>query len=159
MGRYRFGKSSRKNMSGVRVEIILLATRVIAKSEFDFGIPRDGGFRTAEDQQRLYNSRDANGNRITKADGIKKLSYHQSGNALDIFLYHSEVPGGRAKACWKCYDKYKAVADLFKAEFLLMQEEGLFSKEEELVWGGDWKWKDRPHFQISLIEKLEDHAY
>lgn len=155
MSGYRFGKNSRRNMKGVRKEIILLAHRVLSKSPYDFGIPRDGGLRTVEDQQRLYDTRDAEGNRITNCDGIEKLSYHQSGNALDIFLYHSEVPGGRPRACWKCVHLYEEIADLFKAEFKLMQEEGLFSKDEELIWGGDWKWKDRPHFQISPIKEDE----
>lgn len=149
---FNFGRNSRKNMIGVRRELVLLANRVLKKSQYDFGIPRDGGKRTDEDQLRLYNTK-VDGKRITKADGIKKKSYHQTGEALDIFLYHSHIEGGRKFACWECHDLYKETADLFKEEFKLMQKEGLFTFNEELIWGGDWKWKDRPHFQISKVEK------
>jgi len=155
MNRHRFGESSRNNMKNVRKELVQLANRVLKKSPHDFGIPRDGGKRTEEDQQRLYNTR-VNGKRVTNCDGIKKLSYHQSGEALDFFTYHSHIDGGRKVACWNCKDKYYEIADLFKLEFQLMQDEGLFSCSEELTWGGDWKWKDLPHLQISQIKEIEE---
>jgi len=155
MQKYKFGKNSRDRLHGVREELILLANRVIAKSENDFGIPRDGGIRTIEDQQRLFNTL-IDGKRVTKCDGIKKLSKHQSGEAIDIFLYHSHKKGGRKFACWKCLDKYEEIAELFKNEFNLMKGEGLFLENEFLEWGGEWKWKDFPHFQISRKKKIEE---
>ena len=87
MNRFRFGKNSRKNMEGVEEMIIKLAERVLAKSDNDFGIPKYGGKRDEAIQLELYNTRDKNGKRITKCDGVKKLSYHQSGWALYICLH------------------------------------------------------------------------
>ena len=150
---FKFGKSSRNNMEGIRNEVKKLANRVLGKSIHDFGIPRHGGFRTAETQKKLYDSRDRKGKRITKCDGVKKLSYHQSGNALDIFTYHNHQVGGRRVACWKCTYIYEEIAELFKNEFNLIKEEGLFLENEFLEWGGDWKWKDLPHFQIVKKEE------
>lgn len=159
MRKYRLGKNSRKNMEGIREELSLLAHRVIAKSKNDFGIPKFGGKRSVEDQQYLYSiGRKIEKHRkpITKVDGIKKESYHQSGNALDIFLYHSHKEGGRQRACWSCTELYGEIANLFKHEFELMKDEGLFSKDEVIEWGGDWRWKDYPHFQIVNIEKDDE---
>lgn len=139
MGDFKLGKNSRKNIKGVRDSIITLIERVLEKSEHDFGIPRYGGLRTAQEQNNLFHQIP----RITQKDGFNKISYHQSGNAFDIFIFDEHG------ACWACKEKYKEVADLFKAEFDLMKEEGLFKNEETLRWGGDWvRFKDLPHFEI-----------
>lgn len=146
MSDFKFGRSSKKNMKGVRETIIQLAERVLSKSNHDFGIPKYGGKRTPQEQNNLYHSR-VNGKRVTQLDGFKNKSYHQSGNALDIFIYDEH--DGKMKACWSCKEKYKEVADLFKQEFDLMKSEGLFEENEILIWGGDWKrFKDEPHFEI-----------
>ncbi len=84
---------------------------------------------------------------MTQLDGYLKKSYHQSGEALDIFVYDEHG------ACWKCGNKYKDIANLFKSEFDLMKREGIFCKHEFLRWGGDWsKFKDLPHFEIRTIQ-------
>ena len=139
MGNYKFGRSSKRNMKDVRPNLILLAERVLAKSPHDFGVPKYGGKRTAQEQNNLYHKRP----KVTHLDGFKKISYHQSGNALDIFIYDEHG------ACWDCKSKYKEVANLFKQEFDLMKSEGLFEENEVLIWGGDWiRFKDLPHFEI-----------
>lgn len=139
MGKFKLSKSSKKNISGIRKSIIELVERVLAKSEHDFGIPGNGGLRTKEQQRKLYKQRP----RVTWVDGFRVRSYHQSGNAVDIFIYDEH------KACWECKDKYHHVADLMKLEFKLMQDEGKFKCEEELRWGGDWKKHiDLPHFEV-----------
>ena len=139
MEEYKFSRNSKKNMKGIREEIIQLAERVLAKSPHDFGVPKYGGKRTPQEQNNLFHQIP----KVTQIDGFKRKSYHQSGNALDIYVYDEHG------ACWDCKDKYKEIADLFKSEFQLMQDEGLFKCEEELRWGGDWiKFKDLPHFEI-----------
>ena len=46
-------------------------------------IPQFGGYRTAEEQNSLYNKKP----RITYKDGYQNMSYHQTGNAFDIYAY------------------------------------------------------------------------
>jgi peptidoglycan L-alanyl-D-glutamate endopeptidase CwlK len=139
MSDFKLSKNSKENIKGVREEIKALVNRVLAKSPHDFGIPGYGGKRTAQEQNNLFHQRP----RVTQLDGFKKKSYHQSGNAFDIFIYDEHG------ACWACRDKYKDVAVLIKEEFKLMQQECIFDEKEKLEWGGDWiRFKDIPHFQI-----------
>lgn len=138
MKNFRLSRNSKNNLKGVREEIKTLVDRVLVKSPHDFGIPRDGGLRTAERQNELFNQIP----KVTSCDGYHKLSYHQSGNAFDIFIYDEHG------ACWECTWKYDDVSEIVKAEFKIMQDEGLFSKDEIIRWGGDWRNPDRPHFEI-----------
>lgn len=142
MGNFKLSRNSKKNIKGIREEIILLINRVLAKSPHDFGIPKYGGLRTPQEQNNLFHQKP----KITWLDGFKKKSYHQSGNAFDIFVYDEHG------ACWECKHKYKELADLFKEEFNSMKSEGLFKKNEVLKWGGDWiRFKDLPHFEIREV--------
>tara|TARA_R110000772_G_scaffold241859_2_gene354221 strand:+ start:274 stop:705 length:432 start_codon:yes stop_codon:yes gene_type:complete len=136
---YKLSKNSKKNIKDVDSRLKTLVNRVIKKSPHDFGIPGNGGFRTAQEQNNLFHQRP----KVTQLDGFKNKSYHQSGKAFDIFIYDEHG------ACWDCVKKYKEVADIIKSEFDSMKEEGIFNVEETLQWGGDWtRFKDLPHFQI-----------
>lgn len=142
MKKFRLSRRSKKRLEEVNSKLKLLITRVLDKSPHDFGIPRHGGKRTAEEQNSLYNQVP----RVTWLDGYIKLSYHQSGNAFDIFIYDEHG------ACWKCEFKYHEVAEIFLKEFDLMKKEGIFSENEVLKWGGHWKrFKDLPHFELRTI--------
>lgn len=149
MANFKLSKNSKKHLKDVREGIKVLVDRVLKKTEVDFGIPQYGGKRTAQEQNNLFHKR-INGKRVTQLDGFKRKSYHQSGNAFDIFVYDEHG------ACWDCIEKYKYLADLFKEEFKLMIEEQQnedidcwFEDGEQLYWGGDWKrFIDRPHFEI-----------
>lgn len=126
----------------------MLIDRVLSKSPHDFGMPEYSGKRTTKDQQFLYSiGRTIQLDRkpVTWIDGVDKISIHQLGMAWDIYIYDEHG------ACWDCHHKYKEVADLFKEEFKLMQEEGHFCTCEKISWGGDWRpeRKDEPHFQIT----------
>jgi len=147
MKEFKLSRRSKSNIKGVRKEIMILIERSIKKSEIDFGIPNYGGIRTPQEQNNLYNTK-VNGKRITHLDGFNTISYHQSGEAWDIFAYFDK------KAQWnyedkKTLDSYILLDKLFKEEFDLMKEEGLFEEDEVLIWGGDWiKFKDYPHHEI-----------
>lgn len=90
----------------------------------------------AQGRTRLF---DANGNRlgiVTKAKGGQSI--HNYGLALDIVLINNR------QASWQTnidFDKdgradWMEVVNIFKAN--------------GWEWGGDWKFKDRPHFQKAL---------
>ena len=137
---FKLSKSSNKNIKGIDKRLIKLIGRVLIKSDIDFGIPTSGGKRTAQEQNNLFHQRP----KVTQLDGFKNKSYHQSGSAFDIFVYDEHG------ACWDCKVKYKQIADLFKEEYKIMKQEGIFEDVEIFSWGGDWiRFKDLPHFQIS----------
>ncbi len=143
---YKLSNNSKDNLRGVKSPLFALVERSLKKSPHDFGIPRDGGKRSAERQHELYEigrTKEKDRKPITWLDGYDRKSYHQSGMAFDIFVYDEHG------ACWDCKWKYKEIADVIKSEFVKMQKEGHFCKCERLVWGGDWEtFKDLPHFEV-----------
>lgn len=146
MADFKLSKNSKKHIKGIREGLKVLVERVLKKSPHDFGIPSTGGFRTPQQQNNLFHQRP----KVTQLDGFKRKSYHQTGNAVDIFVYDEHG------ACWSCKEKYKEIADLMKEEFKLMKEEQKdsdgdcwFEEDEQLYWGGDWiRFKDIPHFEV-----------
>ena len=126
---YKLSKRSRERLNGINPILIQIVEEAIKESPYDFGIPSFGGLRTAEEQHYLFNKK------VSKCDGYNKKSYHQSGNAFDIYAY---VDG---KASWK-HEYYKPIAEhimkIAKEQF-----------DTELSWGGNWtSFVDLPHFQI-----------
>ena len=79
---YKLSKRSLSRLDGIRSVLIATIVEGIKNSPYDFGIPQYGGLRTAEDQLELYNKG------VSKCDGVKNKSYHQSGNAFDIYIFH-----------------------------------------------------------------------
>ncbi|MCT4590518.1 MAG: M15 family metallopeptidase [Carboxylicivirga sp.] len=129
---FEFSNRSLKRLEGVNPQLIELMKKAIARSPIDFGIPADGGKRTAERQKELYDKG------VSKCDGTITKSYHQSGNAVDVYAY---VDG---KASWD-------------VEHLAMIAGVVLSVAAEMNlnvrWGGTFgsrvfKGWDRPHFEI-----------
>lgn len=125
---FKFGSKSKKILSTVDADLILIANRALELTRVDFGFPSTGGLRTAEDQNRLF----LDGK--SKADGYDKLSNHQSGNALDVYAY---VDG---KASWDMGHLSMVASAMLQAASEL---------NISLQWGGLWKnFVDAPHFQL-----------
>ncbi len=126
---YKLSNRSRSRLDGINPVLIEIVEEAIKDSPFDFGIPQSGGLRTAEDQNKLFNQK------VSKCDGYAKKSYHQSGNAFDIYAY---VNG---RASWET-KHLKPIA-----EHILKVAHECFNVD--LTWGGNWpNFKDLPHFQI-----------
>jgi len=125
---FRFSSTSLVRRSHVDKRLIEISDLALTLSVIDFGVPRYGGIRTAEEQRDLYDAEKSN------CDGTVKLSNHQMGKALDVYAY---VDG---KASWDRYDLSMVAAAMLQAASMLGYK---------LKWGGLWaKFKDYPHFEL-----------
>ena len=131
----QLSKTSRERLKGIKPVLIDIIEAAIVTSPIDFGIPQDGGLRTAYRQNEMYaQGRTKSGAKITNADGFKKISRHQSGEAFDIYAF---VDG---KASWDVNHLTTAARHLQAVALTF----GV-----ELEYGGDWKkFSDFPHLQI-----------
>lgn len=122
---FKLSNRSKSRLKGIKPVLIDILEKGITDSPYDFGIPQLGGYRTAEDQNSLYQKgRSKPGKKITFRDGYKKKSYHQTGNAFDIFIYIN------GKASW---DK-----DMLEAVAKHLQKIAKDDYSIDLIWGGDW---------------------
>lgn len=125
---YKLSEKSKERMKGVDDRLQQVAHAALTISKIDFGIPRDGGVRTAERQKELFDDK------ASKCDGYKNKSYHQTGKALDFYAYVS------GKASWDELHLAMVATALLQAASLL----GV-----RLEWGGNFKnFKDFPHIQL-----------
>tara|TARA_B110000211_G_C13766690_1_gene415683 strand:+ start:108 stop:503 length:396 start_codon:yes stop_codon:yes gene_type:complete len=130
---YILGRKSLENLKGVNPILIEILERALEISSFrkdgvDFTIINTAGIRTPQEQNRLFREG------VSNADGYKKISKHQTGDALDVVPY---VNGG---ASWD-------EKELLKVAVCMLQA----SKElgYNLKWGGFWRtFKDLPHYQL-----------
>lgn len=84
--------------------------------------------RTPEEQHKLFIQRP----KVTKADSWQSI--HQYGLAFDIvMLYDKDNNGSFELASWEVNKYWLQVVEYFKLK--------------GWEWGGDWKFKDAPHFQ------------
>lgn len=126
---YKLSQTSFNRLKGINPILIDIITTAIQTSPLDFGIPNDGGLRTAERQNELFKAGKS------KLDGHKKIGKHQLGKAFDIYAF---VDG---KASWQ-RNHLTIIANhivkVAKNEFNV-----------DLIWGGNWKgFVDMPHFEI-----------
>ena len=127
---YRLSKRSLGRLQDVNPLLIAIAADAIRNSPYDFGIPQHGGKRTADEQNLLFN------NKVSKCDGFIKKSYHQTGNAFDIYAY---VDGKASWATKHLEPIARHIQGVAKDNYNI-----------DLTWGGDWRgFKDMPHFQIN----------
>lgn len=143
---YKLSQKSKERIKDINPILRSIIEDGIKNSPYDFGIPRDGGFRTAQRQKELY----AKGRTTAqlKAKGITDVegrpdkakitwtlkSYHMTGNAFDIYAY---VDG---KASWDLKYLEPIARHLQKIAF---NDYGV-----QLDWGQDLWGKDGAHFQI-----------
>jgi peptidoglycan L-alanyl-D-glutamate endopeptidase CwlK len=129
---YTLGTTSKKELSKVNQLLQYLVEHTITGSTIDFGIVKLGGIRTAEEQHQLYL------HKVSKCDGVKNKSYHQSGNAIDI------IPYVQGKYTWNDKEAFKTINTSIQQVWVEMD-----NKQYNLCWGGNWKtFIDMPHYEL-----------
>ncbi len=106
--------------------------------------------RTFAEQDALYaQGRTKSGSIVTKAKGGQ--SYHNYGLAIDIVLIlDTDNNGTFETASW---DNKKDFDKDGRADW---QEVVSIFKRYGYEWGGDWKFKDTPHFQKTFGKSIND---
>ena len=142
---YRFSSRSLDRLEYVDPILIKILKEAIKDSPYDFGIPRDGGFRTFRRQEELYARGRTTEQLIEKGIvGIEGRpdksritwtlkSMHMTGKAFDIYAYVDK------QASW----------DLKYLEPIARHLQEVALKHGVVLnWGQDLLGKDGAHFQI-----------
>ena len=144
---YSFSQSSLDKMEKVHPKLVEVMKEAIENSPFDFRIT--DGARTTEEQFALYQKgRTLPGPKVTNCDGKKFKSNHQIksdgfGHAVDIFPCGVVENGVYRKfTSEEGYDEKKL--KLIANHILAVAK----SKNINIEWGGNWKMKDTPHFEL-----------
>lgn len=125
---YKLSSKSKERLEGVDERLIKVIDLALTITNIDFGIPGDGGLRTAERQKELFDKK------VSKCDGYINKSYHQTGKAFDVYSY---VNG---KASWDRNHLTQVAA-------AILQSAGMLGYVVE--WGGLFNgFVDMPHFQL-----------
>ena len=127
---YKFSQRSLNNLMNVDEKLVLICNELIKR--IDFTVIE--GYRTRERQKELFNKG------FSRIDGISKKGKHNyfPSRAVDIIPYkkgHNPFDGSKESE-----DMFYELAEQFKK----------VAKELNIAitWGGDWEFKDLPHFQI-----------
>ena len=145
---YSFSEQSIRLFKNVHPNLIKIMKAAITNSPYDFRIT--AGARTAEEQNALYQiGRTRKGAIVTKADGYKSKSNHQIkadgyGHAVDIFICGKYDENGN-------YVKFTSEEGYDEKKLKLIANHILAvakSKNVNVEWGGNWKMKDTPHFEL-----------
>ena len=144
---YSFSQTSLDKMEKVHPKLVEVMKEAIENSPFDFRIT--DGARTTEEQFALYQKgRTLPGPKVTNCDGKKFKSNHQIksdgfGHAVDIFPCGVVENGVYRKfTSEEGYDDKKL--RLIANHILAVAK----SKNIHIEWGGNWKMKDTPHFEL-----------
>jgi len=136
---FKLSQNSIDRREGVDSRLIEINDLALTISPIDFGIPEYGGIRTDLEQHILF----AEGK--SKADGVIKKSYHQTGEALDFYAY---VNG---RASWEEDHLTVIAAAHLQAASILGYglEWGGFWESNKLINGIPYGW-DMAHVQLKV---------
>jgi hypothetical protein len=119
-----------KNMDGVSPYLQMTIIRAISISPVDFGVLETGGERTASMQYNIFKEG------FSKCDGYEKLSYHQSGNALD------KVPYIGGKYTWSNKQAFIDIYYAWREAEALLRKLNMIPDDIFFHHGLFWNWKD-----------------
>ena len=122
---FKLGPRSIARLRGVHPDLVKVVERAIGLTSVDFTVLE--GLRSMDRQ------------RVLVASGASQTlkSRHLTGHAVDLGAWVDE----QVDWSWPLYDK---IAEAMK---LAGKEVGV-----PIEWGGDWKFKDGPHFQLPWKE-------
>jgi len=130
----KFSDRSLENLSHVHQDLQALFNEVIK----DYDCTVICGMRTQEEQKELYaQGRYKPGNIVTYKDGIERRSKHQVGLAVDVVPYPID---------WKDEERFREFGWFVIGVAKTLKRYGQI--EKDIKWGGQWKFKDYPHFEI-----------
>ena len=145
--KYSFTQSSLDKMKKVHPKLVEVMKAAIENSPYDFRIT--SGARTTEEQKALFAlGRTKPGKIVTYTNGVTSKSNHQIksdgyGHAVDIFPCGVIENGVYRKfTSEEGYDEKKL--KLIANHILEVAK----SKNVNIEWGGNWKMKDTPHFEL-----------
>ncbi|BCW89932.1 hypothetical protein sos41_31000 [Alphaproteobacteria bacterium SO-S41] len=118
---FELGAPSRARLTGVHADLVKVVERAAATGDAEFRVLE--GMRTLARQKQLV------------AAGASKTlnSRHLTGHAVDL----GAVVGGKVRWDWPLYARIAAAMKRAAVELRI-----------PLTWGGDWKMRDGPHFEL-----------
>jgi len=119
---YTLGPRSKQRLRGVHPDLVKVVERAIKITEVDFTVLE--GLRTPERQKAL----------VEAGASQTLMSRHLTGHAVDLGAWVDN----QVDWSWPLYHKIAAaVKDAAR-------QEGV-----SIIWGGDWKMRDGPHFELN----------
>lgn len=122
MNNFVFSKRSENALLGVHPDLVAVARRALEISPIDFAVIE--GLRTPERQRKL----------VEAGASWTMNSRHLTGHAIDVAAW----VGGTIRWDWPLYE---ALGKAFK--------DAASQQDVPIVWGGDWKVRDGPHFELN----------
>lgn len=122
---FSLSKRSRNNLKGVHPDLVRVVERALDITSVDFVVIE--GMRTKERQVKLV------------AAGASRTmnSRHLTGHAVDLAAFVD----GQIRWDWPLYDKISYA-----------MKEAADDLGVQISWGGDWKWRDGPHYELRWSE-------
>lgn len=122
---YALSTKSQDRLKGVHPRLVDVVKLAITISAVDFAVLE--GVRTVERQKEL----------LSAGASLTMRSRHLTGHAVDL----GAIVGGQVRWDWPLYDKIAAAV-----------KEAARQLGTPIEWGGDWKMRDGPHFQLPWRE-------
>ena len=127
---YKFSQRSLDNLKNVDERLVRICNELIKR--IDFAVIE--GFRSLERQKEMYDKG------FSKIDGISKKGKHNYSPSLAIDI----IPFKKGHNPFDGSKESDIMFDNLAKEFKQVAKElGI-----NITWGGDWKFIDKPHFQI-----------